>query len=444
MRISLPTLPRRCMLDLGDHSRPRRQMTEVNGAGAASLDAVLLKAALALAEAEGWSEVGLSRIAERAGVPLPEVGQRFRDADAIDNAWFFQRHRPNATSSLAAVLTLVLVVLLALHGTAMAHEQWVMTPEQMQEWDAKPLPDLFTDWSPGNVIPTLAFLAFLACWVRLGFTGARELFPDLQARLASHGHIVAPILRFCLAWALLSSALGAEPRVGVPAFSTPTLFAPDLLLRQLSLSWAWLRWAEIVIGLALLFGIYVRFFAAVLIGLGILGLGLFGAPMLSYVGVAFGACIYLVLQGPGRYFLPLPLPASPLLEPVRAWLASQPRQRAQAILRVLTGATVLYMGISYKMLHPNLMIGIIKIYDLPVLSLAPEYFTLIMMLVEVAAGLLIIAGILLRPLAIVLMAAFLFFASLLPESYMGHALFYGVVLSFFINGARHWRAPNAR
>src|SRR4051794_40786017 len=97
-------------------------------------------------------EVGLSRIVERAGVPLPEVGQRFRDVDAPVNTWL-QRHRPNATSSLAAVLTLVLVVLLALHGTAMAHEQWVMTPEQMQEWNTRPLPDLFTSWSLGNVIP---------------------------------------------------------------------------------------------------------------------------------------------------------------------------------------------------------------------------------------------------------------------------------------------------
>ena len=354
------------------------------------------------------------------------------------------RNRPNATSSLAAVLTLVLAVLLALHGTAVAHEQWVMTPEQMQEWDAKPLPDLFTSWSLGNVIPTLAFMAFLACWVRLGFTGARELFPDLQARLASYGDIVAPILRFCLAWMLLSSALGAEPRVGVPAFSMPSLFAPDLLLQQLSPGWAWLRWTQIVIALALLLGIYVRFFAALLIGLAILGIGLFGTPILSYVGALIGACIYLVLQGAGRHFLPLPLPAPRLFGPLQAWLSAQPRARAQAIVRVLTGVTVLYMGISYKMLHPNLMIGIIESYNLPVLSLAPEAFTLIMMLVEVAAGLLIIAGILLRPLAIVLMAAFLFFASLLPESYMGHALFYGVVLSFFINGAGHWRAPEAR
>ncbi len=66
-------------------------MAGVNGA-AAALDAVLLNAALALAEAEGWSEVRLSRVAERASVPLPEVGQRFRDIDAIANAWF-QRAR---------------------------------------------------------------------------------------------------------------------------------------------------------------------------------------------------------------------------------------------------------------------------------------------------------------------------------------------------------------
>jgi AcrR family transcriptional regulator len=63
-------------------------MAGVNGAAAAAPDAVLLDAALALAEAEGWSEVRLSRVAERAGAPLPEVGRRFRDVDAIANAWF--------------------------------------------------------------------------------------------------------------------------------------------------------------------------------------------------------------------------------------------------------------------------------------------------------------------------------------------------------------------
>lgn len=352
------------------------------------------------------------------------------------------RYQPRATSTLAAVSTLVLIMLLGFPGLTLAHEQWILSPEQIREWDAKPFPVLFTSWSAGNVIPIVVFLAFLACWVRLGFTGARELFPDLQARLASHGDIVSTILRFCLAWMLLSSGFGAEPRAGVPAFSMPTLFAADLQLQLLPPVWAWLHWAEIAIALALLLGIYVRFFAAGLVVLAVLGTVLFSSAMLPYVGALIGGSIYLVLQGPGRYFLPLP--AAPFLQPLQARLAAQPRQRAQAILRVLTGTTLLYSGIAYKALHPNLMIGIIETYHLPILSAAPDTFTLIMMLVEVAAGVLIIAGILLRPLAIVLMLAFLFFASLLPESYMSHALFYGVVLSFLFNGAGHWRAPEAR
>jgi AcrR family transcriptional regulator len=60
----------------------------VGDAAGAALDAVLLDEALALAEAEGWAEVRLSRVAERAGVPLAEAGRRFRDVDAIANAWF--------------------------------------------------------------------------------------------------------------------------------------------------------------------------------------------------------------------------------------------------------------------------------------------------------------------------------------------------------------------
>jgi uncharacterized membrane protein YphA (DoxX/SURF4 family) len=191
-----------------------------------------------------------------------------------------------------------------LPGPSLAHEQWILTPEQMLEWGAKPLPELFTTWSAGNVIPILAFLAFLAGWIRLGFTGARELFPDLQVRLASYGDLVAPILRFCLAWLLLSSGLGAEPRVGVPPFSMPTMFAPDLLLHELPSAWAWLQVAEIVTAFALLIGLYVRFFAAVLIFLAVLGIGLFGTATLPYVGALIGASVYLLLQGPGRYVVP--------------------------------------------------------------------------------------------------------------------------------------------
>jgi hypothetical protein len=88
------------------------------------------------------------------------------------------------------------------------------------------------------------------------------------------------------------------------AFTSPTLFAPDLELRLLGLAWHWLAWAEAGLGLTILFGIYVRLFAALLIVLALLGAGLFGEAILGYAGALIGAAIYLVMQGAGRHFLP--------------------------------------------------------------------------------------------------------------------------------------------
>lgn len=48
----------------------------------------IVEAALAIAEERGWEQVRLHGIAERTGLALPEIGQRFRDVDAIANAWF--------------------------------------------------------------------------------------------------------------------------------------------------------------------------------------------------------------------------------------------------------------------------------------------------------------------------------------------------------------------
>jgi NADH dehydrogenase FAD-containing subunit/class 3 adenylate cyclase/uncharacterized membrane protein YphA (DoxX/SURF4 family) len=332
---------------------------------------------------------------------------------------------------------------LFLFSTAvLAHETWILTPEQMDYWNARKLPDIFTQLSSLNVLMISVFLLFIIGWVWLGFTGARELFPDLQARLSSYGDHVPRILRVCVSWVLLSSAFGAEPRFGVEPFSSPTFLAPDLELIQLGSEWAWLRWAEIILGLTILFGIYVRFFSFLLILLSLLGWYLFGTAIFAYLGAILGASIFLVLQGPGRHYLPLPTLAA--FRGVQSILADQPRQRAQAIMRILTGTTILYLGVFYKLMQPNLSMGIIEIYQLPILSIHPEAFTLLMALVEVSAGILIIAGVLLRPLSIFLISAFSIFAALLPETPTAHILFYGVVLSCFINSAGHLRRPAPR
>jgi len=48
----------------------------------------IVDAALELAEEQGWANVRLYQVAERAGLSLAVVGAEFRDLDAVANAWF--------------------------------------------------------------------------------------------------------------------------------------------------------------------------------------------------------------------------------------------------------------------------------------------------------------------------------------------------------------------
>jgi NADH dehydrogenase FAD-containing subunit/class 3 adenylate cyclase/uncharacterized membrane protein YphA (DoxX/SURF4 family) len=349
---------------------------------------------------------------------------------------------PSNGYTKALLTILCLTGFLFFSEALLAHERWILSPDQINQWNSQVRPELFSNLSALNLVMMSGFSLFIVGWVWLGFTGARELFPDLQARLASYGEHVPRILRVCIAWILLSSALGAEPRFGIEPFTSPTFLAPDLELKQLGPHWLWLRWAEIFLGFTVLFGIYIRIFASLSIALCLLGGYLFGEAILAYAGAFIGANLYLVLQGPGRHYLPLP--TLPLFKPLQAWLADQPRLRAQAIMRIMTGTTLLYLGVFFKVMQPNLSIAIITLYKLPILSLHPEAFTLFMALVEVSSGILMMAGVLLRPLSLFLIAAFTVFALLLPETPTEHILFYGVVLSCLINSAGHLKRPEPR
>jgi hypothetical protein len=106
--------------------------------------------------------------------------------------------RDQKITSSIVVYILALAACLLFNSSTFAHERWILTPEQISEWNAQPKPELFTHLSSGNITMISLFLIFVAGWVRLGFTGARELFPDLQVRLASYGDHVPRILRVCL------------------------------------------------------------------------------------------------------------------------------------------------------------------------------------------------------------------------------------------------------
>jgi AcrR family transcriptional regulator len=55
-----------------------------------AIESRVVEAALSIADEVGWEQVRLHAIADRTGLSLPEIGARFRDVDAIANAWFAQ------------------------------------------------------------------------------------------------------------------------------------------------------------------------------------------------------------------------------------------------------------------------------------------------------------------------------------------------------------------
>ena len=320
-------------------------------------------------------------------IPVAQVGEEQKLARKLLSAETWSVDAKIVCVSSSSFSCWVCFYLLFRPAASLAHEAWLLTPEQIAERNAQPKPQLFTQFGVTNVTMILAALLFIVGWVHLVTARARDLFPGLQERFASYGEHAAIVQRFCLAVTLIMAAVGLHPRHGTQAFQAATLGMPDLELRLLDGDWGWLGLVQVLIAVALLFGIWVRVAAAATLVVIALGLELFGVAMLAYAGALAAAALYLLLVGTGRPYLPAPV--LPGTEKIISWLADQPPERAQFLLRVLTGASFLYAGVYYKVLQPNLALAILVDGGVPTFGLTPEFFVLGMAIVEVLAGALI-------------------------------------------------------
>ena len=332
------------------------------------------------------------------------------------------------------------VLLLLLPTYAVAHEMWVLTADMVDAWGSKPLPETFTSFTIPTVLTLAIALSINGALVCLHRNGANELFPLFRARMRAMRPYASVVLRFCLSWVLLSSALAMEPRYGNAAWSHPSLLAPDILISELPIGWQWLRWMQMVIGIALVAGVYVRVAATACLLLVCFSLFLVGMAALSYAPVYTAVALYLIIVGAGSHYVPLPVPGT-IDKYCQHLVKNESVSRAQFILRVLTGFNFLYLAVYFKVLQPNLMLAIIEVHKLPIMGFSPDVFAVIIAAAEVSIGLLIIFGILLRFLSVALIGAFTFFAICLSdaENLTSHILYYGVAVSFLFNGNGQWR-----
>lgn len=336
---------------------------------------------------------------------------------------------------LSICLLFILAILLLLYPTiSFPHEQWFLSAEQINYLNTQPLPDIFTTLNTTNVSILLFTVITIMLWLKLSKSGARELFPNHQMEIRSNANIATVFLRYSTAIMLIMAVYGLNPKAGTSAIIAPTLAFPDLILSQ---NWLWLKWIELAIAVSLMLGIYVRVSSLLLLSASIFGVYLFGNAMIFYIGFVAGISLYLLFKGAGKWYIPLPVPA-PLLN-IYQFFEHQPIERAQFLLRVLIGVDLAYTGFVCKFLHPNLAIDLLMTRDMPTFGLEMSTIVFWMAVIETFSGVLLFLGAMVRPIALILFTCFVFLSFAVDEPFISHVIFYGALLTCYINGAGEWQ-----
>ncbi|MGI9420559.1 MAG: hypothetical protein ACR2RA_22275 [Geminicoccaceae bacterium] len=307
---------------------------------------------------------------------------------------------------------------------ALAHEAWLLTPDEMAELAVAPIPPVFTGfWPLAGFVVALAVAALGALIVADRLRNAeRRLFAPLEAVAAAIG---PTLVRLGLALMLGLGAIGGLPRHGTALWTTPTLMVPDMQITLAGGGWAWLAYAELIIALCLLAGVFIRLAAIGVILLVLMGFWAFGTPFLAYGPHFIAPALILLVYGSGIFALGSERDRASL----REW-----RHVAWRVVMALLGGTFVYLGIAYKLNQPTLLIAILDHGDVPTVGLPLEIAALVMMLVEVTAGALLALGLLVRPIALFLIGAFTFFAVTIGETPLFHANLYGAMAMLFMAG----------
>ncbi|MEM8949586.1 MAG: hypothetical protein AAGC99_09670 [Pseudomonadota bacterium] len=317
---------------------------------------------------------------------------------------------------------------------ALAHEAWLLTPDEMAALATAPIPAVFTGiWPLAGFIAAAAIAAVAAIAIA---DRLQEIERRIFAPLEAFGAKLGPLLiRLGLALMLGLGAVGGLPRHGTAMWTTPTLMVPDMQITLAGPGWSWLAHAELITALFLLAGLLTRVAALSVIALVIMGFAAFGMAFLAY-GPHFAApALILLICGPGA----LSIDRVARRPAMTFWqeLLPQNGQAVHAAWRVilaLLGGTFVYLGIAYKLDQPTLLIAILDHGNVSTFGLPLETAALIMMLVEITAGALLALGLLVRPIAACLIGAFTFFAVTIGETPLFHANLYGTMAMLLMCG----------
>ncbi|MBM7066914.1 DoxX family membrane protein [Actibacterium sp. 188UL27-1] len=332
---------------------------------------------------------------------------------------------PNGPTVRAGFLSVFIIPILV--ARAPAHEAWLLTPAEIEALVAAPMPNLFAShlWLGLAALAGGAITwAALRVEHMLAAAEARWTAPLVRCALS-----VGPlVLRIGLALMLILAALGGLPRHGTAPWTEPTFLVPDMQLGLVP-GWGWLAVVQVALALFLLSGAFTRWAGCLLILLSGLGIVVFGYIFLSYAPHFAAPGLMLILAGGGALSCDRMLGCD-------GWVDLSPgrEQGLWRLAQILIGAGFVYLAVVHKLTQPTLLIAIVKHSSLPTFGLPLPVVALIMTGIEIVCGILLILGRLVRPVAVLLIAAFSIFAVALSETPLFHANLYGAMILLALSG----------
>lgn len=186
-----------------------------------------------------------------------------------------------------------------------------------------------------------------------------------------------------------------------------------------------MRWMEFLLGIILIFDVFVWFGAFVLMLLGLIA---------SFKWGFIEIFDHLHLLGVAMYLFVVKHPKKNFAKEFNAW--------ALPLLRVLTGLTLIILAFSEKLLHPELGLEFLKTHDWNfVNSFGMEWFSNYIFVVSAGAtefvlGLFLVLGLLTRITTIVLAIFMLSTALILgPHEVLGHLPIFAIAILFLAYGS---------
>lgn len=327
-----------------------------------------------------------------------------------------------------------LCTLLTLGGVAQAHEKWFVSPEQMQQFSQQARPEVFTSFNPINLGLLVMALIVIGALLALDLAlREKRIGRETCGKLLSMRDLVPPALGITTGVILIYSGVHRQ------------FFAENLDLMRVDPSWIYfpLSYAQILLGLCLMIGLYTRLVSLVVLAAYLAVAFLFGfREWLDYIDV-IGVALFLAILGRGNFSLDERFN-------IRFLDLSQYKEYAMPLLRIFVGLDLMVLGINDKFFNPYVAMTVVQEHHLNFMQglgftgFSDALFVLGAAAVETSVGLMIVLGIVTRLISVILTVLFTITLVIFgPLELIGHLPIFAAVFALLTMGSGgRWRVQD--